>query len=86
MNTPLKLIAGPCVVEDKKTCLEIGQYVKSICERLNIDYIFKASYKKANRTSLSSFTGIGDEVALQILKDVGDNISKNYMSSPCKKY
>ena len=68
------LIAGPCVVESEELVMEVGEKVYSICKKLGIPYIFKASYRKANRTSLSSFTGIGDETALQLVKKVGENI------------
>lgn len=66
------LIAGPCVVEGRDMALEIAEKIKGITDKLNIPYIFKASYRKANRTKLDSFTGIGDELALSILKEVGD--------------
>jgi 2-dehydro-3-deoxyphosphooctonate aldolase (KDO 8-P synthase) len=69
-NNPFVLIAGPCVVENEKMILETSVQIKKITDRLNIPYIFKASYKKANRTSGKSFTGIGDKEALQILSDV----------------
>lgn len=61
------LLAGPCVVESQEGVLEIAERVSTICKKLEIPYVFKASYRKANRTSASSFTGIGDEKALQIL-------------------
>ncbi|HRN92812.1 MAG TPA: 3-deoxy-8-phosphooctulonate synthase [Ferruginibacter sp.] len=64
------LIAGPCVVENDTMALEIAEQVAAICKRLQIPYIFKASYRKANRTSASSFTGIGDEKALSLIADV----------------
>ena len=64
------LIAGPCVVENDTMVLEIAEQVAAICKRLQIPYIFKASYRKANRTSASSFTGIGDEKALSLIADV----------------
>jgi 2-dehydro-3-deoxyphosphooctonate aldolase (KDO 8-P synthase) len=66
------LIAGPCVVEDEALIAEVADKVYSICKRLGIPYIFKASYRKANRTSASSFTGIGDEAALQLVKNLGE--------------
>jgi 2-dehydro-3-deoxyphosphooctonate aldolase (KDO 8-P synthase) len=66
------LIAGPCAMEDKATALHIAKTVKSICDELNIHYIFKASYRKANRSRLDSFTGIGDDVALQYIKEIGE--------------
>lgn len=68
------LMAGPCVIEDEHTPFEIAQRLCAITERLNIPYIFKASYKKANRTRIDSFTGIGDKAGLEIL----DAIRKQY--------
>jgi 2-dehydro-3-deoxyphosphooctonate aldolase (KDO 8-P synthase) len=62
------LIAGPCVVESEELVTEVAEKVFSICKRLGIPYIFKASYKKANRTSANSFTGLGDETGLEIIK------------------
>ena len=64
------LIAGPCVVESKEICFEIAEQLVAITTDLNIPFIFKASFKKANRTKLDSFTTIGEEKALQILADV----------------
>jgi len=69
------LIAGPCVVEDEQTVMEIASVVSSICKKNYIPYIFKASYKKANRTSASSFTGIGNRKALEIVKSAGEKFS-----------
>src|SRR5438034_1200707 len=66
------LIAGPCVVESEELIMEVAEKVSGICENLGIPYIFKASYRKANRTSAASFTGIGDETALQLVKKVGN--------------
>jgi len=66
------LIAGPCVVESEELIMEVAGKVSGICKRLGIPYIFKASYRKANRTSAGSFTGIGDETALQLVKKVGE--------------
>ncbi len=68
------LIAGPCVVENEEIVMEIGEKVAGICRRLGIPYVLKASYRKANRTSGSSFAGLGDEKALQILKMAGDRL------------
>jgi 2-dehydro-3-deoxyphosphooctonate aldolase (KDO 8-P synthase) len=62
------LIAGPCVVESEELVMEVAEKVSGICKNLGIPYIFKASYRKANRTSGSSFTGLGDEAALSIVK------------------
>ncbi|MBC7422333.1 MAG: 3-deoxy-8-phosphooctulonate synthase [Ferruginibacter sp.] len=66
------LIAGPCVVESEELVMEVADKVSTICANLGIPYIFKASYRKANRTSGNSFTGIGDEAALSLLKKVGE--------------
>lgn len=68
------LIAGPCVIEGEKITLEIATQLKKICEELSIPLVFKASYKKGNRTRLDSFTGIGDEEGLEILKKVKDTL------------
>ncbi|MBX3256071.1 MAG: 3-deoxy-8-phosphooctulonate synthase [Chitinophagaceae bacterium] len=65
------LIAGPCVVESEELVMEVAEKVSGICKNLGIPYIFKASYRKANRTSASSFTGIGDDNALAIVKKTG---------------
>lgn len=65
------LISGPCIVENESTPYLIAKTVKPICDELGIEYIFKASYRKANRTRVDSFTGIGDEAALEIIKGIG---------------
>ena len=69
------LIAGPCVVESEEIITEIAEKVAAVCTKLSIPYIFKASYRKANRTSASSFTGIGDEKALELIKKTGERFS-----------
>ena len=66
------LIAGPCVVESEALVMEVADRVSTICRNLGIPYVFKASYRKANRTSASSFTGLGDETGLSLLKKVAD--------------
>lgn len=66
------LIAGPCVVESEALIMEVADKVSGICKNLGIPYVFKSSYRKANRTSANSFTGIGDETALQLVKKVGE--------------
>lgn len=68
------LIAGPCVVESEENVFEIACTVKEITNKLEIPYIFKASYRKANRSRIDSFTGIGDEKALEIIKKVGTQL------------
>jgi 2-dehydro-3-deoxyphosphooctonate aldolase (KDO 8-P synthase) len=65
------LIAGPCVVENKEMPFEIAHKIMAITTRLQIPFIFKSSYKKANRTNVNSFTGIGDVPALEIIQQVG---------------
>lgn len=69
------LIAGPCVVESNDLIIEVAEKVSAICKRLRIPYIFKSSYRKANRTSGSSFTGIGDDVALRMLQNISSQFS-----------
>lgn len=66
------LMAGPCVIEGEDMALQIAEKVVGITSRLNIPYIFKGSYRKANRSRIDSFTGIGDEKALQILREVNE--------------
>lgn len=66
------LIAGPCVVESEDLVMEVAERVSGICRRLEIPYVFKASYRKANRTSAGSFTGIGDDNGLALIKKVGE--------------
>lgn len=68
------LIAGPCVVEGEEITFRIAREIKGICADLGIPFCFKASYRKANRSSLHSFTGIGDEAALAVLKAVKEEL------------
>lgn len=69
-NLPFTLIAGPCVIENEKITLKTAEALKEITTELNIPFIFKSSYKKANRTSLNAFIGLGDQDALKILNKV----------------
>ena len=64
------LLAGPCVIEDETSPLKIAEALKDITDKLEIPFVFKASYRKANRSRLDSFTGIGDEKALKVLYEV----------------
>lgn len=64
------LIAGPCAIEGEEMAFEIATHIKSLCEKLEIPFVFKGSYRKANRSRLDSFTGIGDEKAIAILKKI----------------
>jgi 2-dehydro-3-deoxyphosphooctonate aldolase (KDO 8-P synthase) len=68
------LLAGPCVVESEALIMEVAEKVSAVCRNLGIPYIFKSSYRKANRTSATSFTGLGDDTALQLL----DKVKKKY--------
>lgn len=69
------LLAGPCVVESEELLWEVAEKVSSICKNLGIPYIFKSSYRKANRTSGTSFTGLGDDVAMNMLQNAGKKYS-----------
>lgn len=66
------LLAGPCVIEGEDMAMRIADHVVKVTDRLGIPYVFKGSYRKANRSRLDSFTGIGDEKALKILAKVRD--------------
>lgn len=66
------LLAGPCVIEGEQMALDIAGTVKEVTDRLGIPYVFKGSYRKANRSRIDSFTGIGDLEALHILKKVSE--------------
>ena len=66
------LIAGPCAIENEETPFEIAEKIVALSNQFNIPYIFKGSFKKANRSRVDSFTGIGDVKALEIIKKVGE--------------
>ncbi|MCK4276374.1 MAG: 3-deoxy-8-phosphooctulonate synthase, partial [Phycisphaerae bacterium] len=76
----LAIIAGPCVAESLELCLEVAETLAAICERLDIGYIFKASYDKANRSSGSSFRGPGLERGLGWLGTVRDKTGAAVLS------
>tara|TARA_B100000579_G_scaffold60893_1_gene44405 strand:+ start:72 stop:875 length:804 start_codon:yes stop_codon:yes gene_type:complete len=69
------LIAGPCAIESEKIAFEIAEKIHKISQKLDINFVFKGSFKKANRSKIDSFTGIGDEKALDIVKKVGNSFS-----------
>lgn len=69
------LLAGPCVIEGEKMALEIAEKITTTATLLNIPYVFKGSYRKANRSRIDSFTGIGDEAALKILRKVKETFN-----------
>lgn len=68
--SPLLLLAGPCVVEGRDMVMNIAENICKLSDRYGIPYVFKASYRKANRSRIDSFTGIGDEKALEVLAEV----------------
>jgi 2-dehydro-3-deoxyphosphooctonate aldolase (KDO 8-P synthase) len=67
------LLAGPCVIEDEESPFYIAEEILKITDKLKIPFVFKGSYKKANRSKLDSFTGIGDFKALKVLKSISDS-------------
>lgn len=69
------LLAGPCVVESEELIMEVAEKVAGICKNLGIPYVFKSSYRKANRTSGTSFTGLGDDIAMKMLQNTGKKYS-----------
>ena len=79
-NAPFVLIAGPCVVEDEDTTFKIAQTIQRIARRQKIFFIFKASYDKANRTSISSFRGLGMRRALAILENIKQKLGVPLLS------
>lgn len=66
------LLAGPCVIEGEQMAMDIAGYISEVARRLDIPYVFKGSYRKANRSRIDSFTGIGDRKALEILRKAGE--------------
>ena len=74
-NNNFFLMAGPCVVEGEEVVMQTAEKVVAICAKLQIPYIFKSSYRKANRTRIDSFTGIGDEKALKLLQKVRETFN-----------
>ncbi len=69
------LIAGPCVVENEMLLMESAEKIKTICKNLGIPFVFKASYRKANRTSGNSFSGLGDNIALDLISKIKTEFS-----------
>ena len=69
------LLAGPCAIESEDMALRIAEHILKVTDKLEIPFIFKGSFKKANRSRIDSFTGIGDEKALKILKKVSDTFN-----------
>ncbi|MDD5101782.1 MAG: 3-deoxy-8-phosphooctulonate synthase [Endomicrobiaceae bacterium] len=73
-DLPLSVIAGPCIIESKKQAFEIAKKLKDICAKLKVNFIFKASYDKANRSSIDSFRGPGLEKGLAILSEIKNTL------------
>ena len=69
------LIAGPCIIENEEMALRIAEIIVNLSDKYKIPYVFKGSFKKANRSRIDSFTGIGDEKALKILQKVGQTFN-----------
>lgn len=69
------IIAGPCLIENREMLRECAEYLCEATSKLDVNFIFKASYRKANRTSSGSFSGIGDEIALQYLREIKNEFS-----------
>ena len=74
LDKPFFLLAGPCVIESEQLAIETAGKLKEVCDKLNIPFVFKSSFDKANRTSLDSFRGLGMEKGLEILQAVKDQI------------
>ncbi|MBI5376785.1 MAG: 3-deoxy-8-phosphooctulonate synthase [Candidatus Schekmanbacteria bacterium] len=74
------LVAGPCVIENEKLCLDIAKQVNALCSKLGIFYVFKSSFDKANRSSVTSFRGPGFEKGLDILNNVKEKVSVPVLS------
>ena len=71
-KNPFFLIAGPCVIESRKHTIKIAKLIDNICKELKINFIFKSSFDKANRSSINSYRGYGIEAGLEILGEVKD--------------
>ena len=80
------LIAGPCVIESKELAFEVAKEVKNICSKLGINYIFKSSFDKANRSSGSSFRGIGMNNGLKILNDIKEDLNIKVLTDIHESY
>jgi len=85
-KNPLVLIAGPCVIESERLCLETGKRIKDLADKLNIPYIFKSSFDKANRLSVDSYRGPGIKKGLEVLNKVKQKLKVPILSDVhCQK-
>jgi len=80
IDHPFFLIAGPCVVESESLAMESASYLRKVCSELNINFIYKSSYDKANRTSADSFRGLGIEEGLRILEKVKSEVGVSVLT------
>ena len=80
IDHPFFLIAGPCVVESESLAIESASYLKKVCSELNINFIYKSSYDKANRTRADSFRGLGIEEGLRILEKVKSEVGVSVLT------
>jgi 2-dehydro-3-deoxyphosphooctonate aldolase (KDO 8-P synthase) len=74
-GAPLALIAGPCVIESREGCMQIAEKLVALSKKQNIPFVFKASYDKANRTSIQSYRGPGIEAGLEILAEIRERFN-----------
>ncbi len=79
-DKPFFLIAGPCVIESRELVIETAGVMKEICQRLDIPYVFKASFDKANRTSIDGYRGVGIEQGLKILQEVKEAVQVDVLT------
>lgn len=84
---PLLVVAGPCVIEGRRLCLDVAAHMKEVCEQVGLPYVFKASFDKANRTSISSFRGVGLCEGLKVLAQVKEDVGVPVLTDihrPCQ--
>ncbi len=79
-DAPLMVIAGPCVIESRDHCMMIAEEMRGICDRLGLQYMFKASYDKANRSAVKSYRGPGIEKGLEILAEVREKMAVDVLT------
>lgn len=79
-NNPLLVIAGPCVIEDEDTCMRTAERLRDVCQEIGLPFIFKCSFDKANRTSISSYRGPGLDEGLRVLEEVRQEVGVPVLS------
>jgi len=85
-SNALLVIAGPCVIENRDMCLRIAEHLRAVCQNLGLPYVFKSSFDKANRTSISSYRGPGLEEGLRILEEVREEVGVPVLSDVHEPY